>query len=188
MILAQLQNFQWLNDPENVIFNALGLRVVSKKGTDFWQNDDANMHKDNGHFFYLPQAGDFTLNLCWDCQSEGFFEQCGIMLRIDDRNWLKASIMFDNKDNPALASCVTADGFSDWATHKLNNLPEKIYYRLKRNKNDYIISYSLDGEKFEQMRMVHLKSNMPLVLAGAYICSPRTSNFTATLTSLDFSA
>ena len=188
MILAQLQNFEWLNDADNVTFTALGMRTESKYGTDFWQNEEAGIHKDSGHFFYLPRDDNFNLTLCWDAEINGNFEQCGIMIRIDDKNWIKASVMFEHKDNPSIACCVTQNGFSDWASHRLDYLPEKMYYRIKRLHNDYVVYFSDDGENFEQIRLVHLKNehNYP-ILSGAYICSPRTSDFSATLTQLDFS-
>ena len=187
MILAQLQNFEWLNDPQNVTFTALGMRTESKSNTDFWQNDEANIHKDDGHFFYLPKIGDFTLTLSWDMQIKGDFEQCGIMIRLDEKNWIKASLMFENSNNPAVATSAAIDGYSDWATHKLSFIPEKICYRIKRVRNDYVVSYSLDGTKFEQIRLLHIANPAGFqVLAGAYICSPRSQNFSATLTQLDF--
>ena len=188
MILAQLQNFEWLNDPQNVTFTALGMRTECKNGTDFWQSESANIHKDNGHFFYLPKTENFTLTLSWDVQTEGNFDQCGIMIRINEQNWLKTSLMFENRNSPAIATCATVNGFSDWATHSLSYVPEKICYRIKRVHNDYIAYYSLDGEKFEQIRLVHIPNSKGLpVLAGAYICSPRSNKFSATLTQLDFS-
>lgn len=188
MILAQLKDFEWLNDPQNVTFTALGMRAESKKGTDFWQNDEAGIHKDNGHFFYLPKTENFTLTLSWDMKTDGNFDQCGIMVRIDEKNWIKASLLFENRNNPAVASSATVNGFSDWATHKLSYVPDKICYQLKRIRNDFVILYSLDGEKFEQIRMVHMQNPADFpVLAGAYICSPRSQSFSATLTQLDFS-
>ena len=186
MILAQLQNFQWLNDPENVTFTALGMRTSCKAGTDFWQNDAANIHKDSGHFFYLPKSENFTLTLCWDAPLSGNFDQCGIMVRANEKNWIKASLMFDDINSPSVATCATVNGFSDWSSHKLWRFQEKIYYRIKRIGDDYIVYYSLDGEKFEQIRLFHMQSEISLVLAGAYVCSPKSANFTATLTALDF--
>ena len=179
MILAQLQNFQWLNDPENVTFTALGMRTESKQGTDFWQNEAANVHKDNGHFFYLPKTENFVLDICWDCNIEGNFDQCGIMVRIDEKNWLKASVMFEDESSPSVATCATINGFSDWAIHKVEQIPEKVYYQIKRLHDDYIVYFSLDGECFEQIRLVHLSAAAGPVLAGAYICSPRNDNFSA---------
>ena len=187
MILAQLQNFEWLNDPQGFSFTALGLRVESKAGSDFWQNQTAGIHKDSGHFFYLEKSGNFTLDLCWAAQNNGRFNQCGIMLRTDENNWLKSSVMCENPENPSVASCATIDGFSDWAMHKISSMPEKVHYRLRRIGNDYILYFSLDGENFEQIRLIHLDNRGAPVLAGAYICSPQTGDFSATLTNIDFS-
>ncbi len=187
MILAQLQNFQWYNDPENVTFTALGMQTESKPETDFWQNAAANIHKDDGHFFYAPKSENFTLTLCWNLEKYGEFNQCGIMIRIDEYNWLKASIMYEDLNKPAVASCATINGFSDWATHNLQKTPSKLFYRIKRINNDYVVYISEDGENFEQIRLVHIanNSNRP-ILAGAFICSPKLTEFAATLTSLDF--
>jgi len=187
MILAQLQNFEWLNDPQSFSFTSLGLRVESKTGSDFWQNKTARINKDNAHFFYLKKNENFILDLAWSTQDYSHFNQCGLMLRIDKDSWLKVSVMCETAACPSIASCATIDGFSDWASHKIDALPEKIYYRLKKIGDDYIAYYSLDAEKYEQIRLIHIDSHGDDVFAGAYICSPKASGFSATLTNIDFS-
>ncbi|MDR1026419.1 MAG: DUF1349 domain-containing protein, partial [Lactobacillus sp.] len=62
----------------------------------------------------------------------------------------------------------------------------EIWYRIKKSNDDYIISYSLDGTNFLQIRLLHLIHDSPEVKVGAYICSPNLSGFEATLEQIDF--
>ena len=74
MLLEQLRDFEWLNEPEDVSFSEEGMSVTAKKESDFWQNTRKNVHADNGHFFFVrcedlfirksnraPTNGNFTL-------------------------------------------------------------------------------------------------------------------------------
>ena len=53
MILENLKNFEWLNEPENVIFADKEMKIVAKKQTDFWQSKHHNFAKDDGHLFFF---------------------------------------------------------------------------------------------------------------------------------------
>ena len=45
--------------------------------------------------FVVFENDDFILTLKWKFDELKKFSQCGLMLRIDERNWLKTSIMND---------------------------------------------------------------------------------------------
>ena len=53
MILENIKDFEWLNEPENVIFADKEMKIIAKKETDFWQSKHHNFFKDNGHLFFL---------------------------------------------------------------------------------------------------------------------------------------
>ena len=187
MLLTNLRDFEWYNEPEDVSFEERGMAVLTKNKTDFWQSKHHNFKKDDGHFFFTRRTGNFTLDVKWIFEPEGRFDQCGIMVRIDERNWFKASVMYDNPSRPMLGSCVTNNGYSDWAAQKIPEGVSEVWYRVKRNNGDYLIFYSLDGEQFEQIRLLHLINDTPEVKAGAYTCSPQRGGVEAVLTKLEFS-
>lgn len=179
-----LEKFEWYNDPENVRFEQDGGMVIfAKKGGDFWQSVHRGFKKDDGHFFFCRENGDFSLTLKWNFERLEKFSQCGIMLRIDERNWFKASLMNENADENVLASSLSVGGHSDWSGFSLNKPVEEIWFKLSRVGDDYVFFYSLDGIKFVKQRMFYLKSYEE-VKAGAYIASPNQSDFCAELSHL----
>lgn len=186
MLLEQLRDFEWYNEPLDVSFDERGMKVLSRDKTDFWQSLHHKFYKDDGHFFFTRKTGDFSLVIRWDFETNGNFDQCGIMLRIDERNWLKASVMFENFRQPMLGSCATNNGYSDWAAQDIPMGINQIWYKIKRIRGDYVIYFSLDGIKFKQIRMLHLLNDMPEVKVGAYVCSPQREGFEATLSQIDF--
>ena len=181
MILGSLQNFQWLNDPVDVFFDDKGMNVLAKEKTDFWQSLHRNFARDNGHFFYTYKTGDFSMTVKWSFKSLSHFQQCGIMVRVDERNWLKASLMHEDAGAPKLGTSLTQKGYSDWASQNLAGEIGEIWYRIARKNGDYVVSFSIDGENFSQIRLAHLMRDMPEVKVGAYICSPNVSGFEAVL-------
>jgi regulation of enolase protein 1 (concanavalin A-like superfamily) len=187
MLLDDLKKFDWINEPENVRFNDFGMLVRAKYRTDFWNCARYDFQKNDGHFFFCKGEGDFCCDINWEFDVAKQFDQCGIMLRADDENWFKASIMYDNQTEPMLATSLTTAGFSDLATIALPTDTHRVWYRIKRRKDCYIASYSLDGENFSQLRKFYLLNEPEQPLVGAYICSPQRDDFEATLRGIEIS-
>ncbi len=183
MHFEQLENFEWYNDPENVRFENDAMVIYARADTDFWQSIHRGFKKDDGHFFFCRQKGDFFLTLKWKFDQIEKFSQCGIMLRIDERNWFKASLMNEQAGNNVFVTSLTVGGHSDWSGFSLNQPVNELWFRLNRVGDDYIFSYSLDGIKFVKQRMFYLKSYEE-VKAGAYIASPNRNDFSAELSNL----
>lgn len=186
MLLDALKDFEWYNEPENVRFNDLGMVVTSRPKTDFWQSTHHQFHKDDGHFFFSRVNGDFTLDVKWHFENAGKFNQCGLMLRVDERNWFKLSLMSEKNEEPKLGTSLTNFGYSDWAILELAESIKDIWYRLKCYKGDYIAYYSLDGEVYKQLRLFHLVNDHSGIKVGAYVCSPQHSDFECVLELLNF--
>lgn len=181
MLLEKLKQFDWLNEPQRVRFEEDGMSVTAKYRTDFWCCQRFNFRKDDGHFFYCDTAGDFCCDLDWEFTTTGKFDQCGLMARIDENNWFKTSIMFENAEFPALSTSLTNDGYSDLATIALPRGTRHVWYRLKRKNGCYIAAYSLDGNEFVQLRKFYLIHDCDEIKVGAYICSPQRDDFEAIL-------
>lgn len=150
MFLEQLRDFEWYNEPADVSFDERGMRVLSRARTDFWQSLHHRFSKDNGHFFFTRKTGNFSCTVKWNFETDGSFDQCGIMLRIDERNWVKASVMFENFRAPLLGTCVTNAGSSDWASQEIPIGINQIWYQLKRINGDCVLHVSLDGKSLNR--------------------------------------
>lgn len=187
MLLDALKNFEWYNEPENVRFNDRGMVVNTKQKTDFWQSTHHNFHKDTGHFFFKRCSNNFELIAKWSFDKAFMFDQCGVMLRIDERNWFKLSLMSESNEKPQLGTSLTNFGYSDWAVVDIDQPINQIWYKIKRNGGDYVAYYSLDGEKYKQLRLFHIINDSGEIKVGIYACSPQRSNFEAILEVLDLS-
>ncbi len=187
MLLEALQNFEWYNEPDNVVFRDKELCVTAQPQTDFWQSKHHHFSRDNGHLFFMRENGDFTFNAKWEFDVQQAACQCGVMVRIDENNWVKAALIYDNPERPMIGSSVTQNGYSDWAAQDIAKNTNQILFKLRRFQGDYIFSYSLDGEKYIQLRMVHLLNDLSEVKVGAYVCAPSAQPFEAVLSQIDLS-
>ncbi|CSB19632.1 Uncharacterized conserved protein [Vibrio cholerae] len=147
----------------------------------------------------IDSKDNFTFTAKVSFAYQQLFDQCGLIIYLDNENWFKASIEYENQSFSRLGSVVTNLGYSDWATTDIP-LPKEIWYRLSRRGPDFLIESSFDGLVFNQMRIFHLhrlgettiemgKCNPPLptqkvVSFGVYACSPSESSFTAKFTEM----
>lgn len=184
MLLESLQNFEWYNEPANVVFQDQELCVTSSEKTDFWQSRHHGYSKDNGHFFFSRCEEDFTFLAKWHFSNPEAYNQCGIMVRIDENNWIKAAIIYDTPTRPMIGTSVTQNGYSDWAAQDISFDQNEVWFKLKKQQGDYLVYYSLDGLNYKQMRMSHLINDIEEVKVGAYICSPNTK-FEASLSEIE---
>lgn len=186
MLLEQLLDFEWLNEPQEVNFQEGGMSILAQNQTDFWQNKSRNVHKDDGHFFFTRKCGNFTLTVKWSFVPLKNFQQCGIMLRFDEQNWMKASLMFEKPEVPKLGSCVCNCAFTDWALMSVPQNLSELWLRVKRQNGDYILFSSFDGENFQQIRLFNFLNENVEIKAGAYLCAPSADVFEPLLCKLDF--
>jgi len=97
----------------------------------------------------------FTFSARANFQYRRQFDQCGIILYLNDRNWFKASIEHEVNSDARLGSVVTNDGYSDWATTDIAPV-EQMYYQLSRRGPDFLVERSADGVQYTQMRIFHM--------------------------------
>lgn len=185
MILENIRNFDWHNDPRNVRFIEEGLLIETVPQTDFWQNADCGFFKDNGHFFSSEFEGDFVLSVKWSFLTIKDSAQCGAMVRSDAENWIKIGLLSPNPYRPQIGVVVSTEGASDWSSVNIPSGVRALYFRIRRKGRDFVISYSVEGEKFEQIRMLHMRKAAKRMSAGAYCCSPKDESFESVLEEID---
>ena len=131
----------WLNEPPDWRLDGDTLTVTTAADTDFWRTTHYGFVHDNGHLWYEDVAGDFTAEVRFAGQYEHLYDQAGLMLRIDERTWIKSGIEFtDGKQH--LSAVVTRD-FSDWSVLPLDNPPAEIRLRLTRIGTAVFVDYAL---------------------------------------------
>lgn len=177
MILENIKDFIWYNDPQNVRFVEEGMLIETRPQTDFWQNTDGGFQKDNGHLFAKDCAGNFILVVKCSFPVIKNSAQCGLMFRSDAQNWIKAGLLSPNLVAPQLGIISANQGSCDWSATDLPLDCHTLWLRLSRRGKDFVIMYSLTGDNFRQVRMLHLPKVSDIAAVGAYACSPGEDSF-----------
>lgn len=170
------QGFYWFNEPEQYDWNE-GLTIRTVPQTDFWQNTHYGFQRDNGHCLLTKVTADFSFSAQLQFEPQEVYDQCGIFVRIDAYNWLKASVEYENTAYSRLGSVVTNLGYSDWATTDISSNIEQMSYRVSKRGSDFLIESSPDGIVWSQMRIAHLHQPFAQIEVGIYACSPKDSSF-----------
>lgn len=149
-----IHRMKWLNEPASATVSGSSLVVRARPKTDFWRKTFYGYITDNGHFFYLPVAGDFVFEARVDGQYAALYDQAGLMVRIDTQNWVKCGTEFF--DNTRHASVVFTREFSDWSTMNDFVTSGPVWWRVVRKTDSLEALCSKDGMNFTSVRMGYL--------------------------------
>jgi uncharacterized protein len=167
---------QWFNEPP--AWEARGglVEVTTAPKSDFWRKTHYGFIRDSGHFYFLNVQGDFIAEVRVNARYEELYDQAGLMLRVDEENWIKTGIeYFEQRQH---ASAVVTREFSDWSVAPLEGNPPGIWLRVVRKAEAVEIFYSLDGDAYSLLRVAYL---VPAVTQVGLMCaSPEGPGFTIT--------
>lgn len=176
-----LTKFCWTREPESYVVLEDRVEIVTKAHTDLWQRTYYHFQNDNAPVFQMETEEEyfsFVVKTEFE-ESHHRFDQCGIVMYLDSENWLKGSIEYENEEYQHLGSVVTNHGYSDWATTQIDAGVKSMWYRFSRRQDDYCIECSVDGVRFQQMRICHMQEGKGTICFGIYACSPEDSSFKA---------
>lgn len=165
---------KWFNEPASAKQSGDEFIVTTKPKTDFWRKTFYDYVTDNGHFLFLPVAGDFTFESRVAAKYAALYDQAGLMVRVDSSNWLKCGL--ELVDSIGHASVVATRDFSDWSTVRGITAKEPLWWRIVRKGSSLEVLYSLDGKNFASTRLGYLP--LPsFVDTGIMCCSPEGAGF-----------
>ena len=170
------ESFYWFHEPPAFYFDG-GLHLHTRGDTDFWQRTHYGFRRDDGHCLFTRVAGDFRLVCHVAFAPCTQYDQCGVMVRVDESHWIKVSMEYENPEISRLGSVVTNGGYSDWATQDVPARVSEKWYRIRRQGTDYIVEQGDNGQYWKQMRITHLHGGAETVEAGMYACSPKGDGF-----------
>ena len=168
---------EWYNKPPvwNVQENTI--QVTSGAKTDFWRETHYGFIRDNGHFFYQPVKGDFIVEVKVSGDYQELYDQAGIMLRLDQANWLKCGIEYVN--GVQQVSAVVTRDYSDWSVVPMPQNPDSLWMHVTRRGTAIEVQYSLDGEQYTMLRLAYL-TPVETLNVGLMCASPDGNGFSMT--------
>lgn len=162
----------WHNEPRQWSAGGAELTVRSDEKTDFWRDTYYGFTRDSGHFFGQRWDGDFTASLRVQARYEELYDQAGIMVRIDERKWIKAGI--ELSDGTACAGSVLTVDQSDWSTSVYAADPSNFYVRVTLQAGVLRLQLSSDGIRWPLLRLCPFPSAATYYV-GPMLCTPERS-------------
>lgn len=172
-----MKKMEWLNEPEEwEMIDDSSLSMCVTPNTDFWRKTHYGFTVDDGPFCYLKVGGEFEAKVKITGEYKSRFDQMGLMIRKNQKNWIKTGVEFVNgKIN---LSAVVTRKMSDWSVIELEKKPKSVWLKILRIKDSIKIMYSLNGYDFQMMRLAYFPQNTPLMV-GLTAASPDGDGFKA---------
>jgi regulation of enolase protein 1 (concanavalin A-like superfamily) len=176
LLKNNLAKMNWLNEPEIWNIKDQTLTMIANPKSDFWCKTHYGYSFDSGSFYYTKCQAEFevTVKITGDYKTQ--YDQMGLMLRIDENNWIKTGIEFVN--NQINISAVVTHDYSDWSMIKLDYYPKSIWIKAIRRSDAIEVYYSLDNKTFTMMRLAYFQEGKPC-LVGVMAASPKGNGFKA---------
>ncbi|MGL4806266.1 MAG: DUF1349 domain-containing protein [Bacteroidales bacterium] len=177
LMAQKLDKMQWFNEPQEwEILNPTTFIMHAPAKTDYWRITHYGFTVDDAPFYYTTYGGEFETKVKITGDYKTTFDQMGLMLRIDHKNWIKTGVEFvDGKFN---VSTVVTHNTSDWSVVELDKGPEFIWIKAVRRLDAVEVFYSLDDREYKMIRTCYLEDNCP-VQVGIMAASPDGDGFKA---------
>lgn len=167
----------WLNEPQEWSLKDGVLHAVTGPRTDFWRETFYGWVTDNGHFFSLPVTGDFTAEAVVAAEHTTRFDQAGMMVRADERNWLKSGL--EVTSGAVQVSTVYTRGFSDVSMAPVAGFGGEVSMRVTRFGDALAVHCRSGDAPWQLLRLGRL--DLPATVhVGVMCCSPERSGLRAT--------
>jgi regulation of enolase protein 1 (concanavalin A-like superfamily) len=172
----QSADFHWLNTPKQWKATKNSVTVTVEPNTDYWRITHYGFIRDSGPFYYREVTGDFEATVKITGQYKELFHQAGLMIRTDNKNWIKTGIEY--VDGVQNVSAVVTHNVSDWSVVPRHDSPKSMWLSLLR-KGDYVqIKYSFDGVKYDMLRLAYFQPKVKVQI-GVVAAAPGKQKFDA---------
>jgi regulation of enolase protein 1 (concanavalin A-like superfamily) len=166
---------EWYNEPPSWRDEGGILTVTTAPDTDFWCVTHYGFVRDTGHVRYAMIAGDVTAEVHVQGAYRDLYDQAGLMIRLDERNWIKCGI--ELVDGVQQVSAVVTREYSDWSVAPLPDPPPALWLRVSRRGSALEVQYALDGERYALLRLAYLPP-AEVVRVGPMCASPEGDGVT----------
>lgn len=171
-----LEKMQWYNEPEKWEIKNKSLTMTVTPKSDYWRISHYGFTVDDAPFYYTTYGGEFEAKVKLTGAYKVRFDQMGLMIRTDHKNYIKTGVEFvDGKFN---VSTVVTHNKSDWSVTTLDKVPPFIWIKIVRRLDAVEIFYSLDDKTYIMTRNAPLEDNAP-VMVGLMAACPDGDGFEA---------
>ncbi|TQM80983.1 hypothetical protein FHX81_3343 [Saccharothrix saharensis] len=167
-------DWQWLNEPRTWSTEG-GLTVTSDPETDFWRTTHHGYDRGSGHVLGVPLTGDFTVTATFTADYAAQYDQAGVALWLDERNWIKAGV--ELVDDEFQVSTVVTREFSDWSVVPAGRVG-RVTIAAVREGDAVTVRYGAgDAEPTTLLRLAYFPPEVR-TLVGVMAAAPTGPGFT----------
>ena len=154
-----LDSLKWLNESKLTV-DGDKITIYAPAKTDYFNDPipdkDGNFVKPQGNapFLYADVEGDFVVRVKVKQNYKTDYDAGCLMVIQDENLWIKAALEKSDFDTVAVVSVIT-NKISDDA-NGCNITADSVWLQIARVENNFAIHYSLDGEKFDMVRVCFL--------------------------------
>lgn len=177
MQTVSFETGSWLNRPPTVSRAGDRMTVVTGATTDFWRETFYGFTRDTGHALMVEQPGSFTAEIRVRGEYEALYDQAGLMVRIDDRRWVKTGV--ELSDGRLHLSTVVTDHRSDWSVTRLDGDLSDVRLRVTVDRGSLRVQASLDGIVWPLLRLAPFPE-ADRYRVGPMAATPERAGFRAT--------
>ncbi len=171
-----LEKMHWYNEPEKWEIKNKSLIMQVTPKSDYWRISHYGFTVDDAPFYYANYGGEFEAKVKLTGAYKARFDQMGLMIRTDAKNYIKTGVEFvDGKFN---VSTVVTHEKSDWSVTTLDKVPPFIWIKVVRRLDAVEIFYSLNDKDYIMTRNAPLQDNAP-VMVGLMAACPDGDGFQA---------
>lgn len=163
-----LEKMQWFNEPEKWTVENQALSMFVTPKSDYWRISHYGFTVDDAPFYYALYGGEFEVKVKITGDYKNRFDQAGLMLRIDEQNYIKAGIEF--VDGVYNLSTVVTHKTSDWSVIALEKPVPFIWIKAVRRLDAVEVFYSFDDKTYTMMRNAWMQDNTPMMVGVMGAC------------------
>jgi hypothetical protein len=179
---------QWAREIENYTLTEDRIEIIPQNHINLYQRMTNHLFNDNVPVLQVytdDKYFAFVVRIEFQCKRR--YDQCGIVVYMDSKNWLKASIGYENEEFHRLGSDVTNNGYLDWTSTNVDASIESMWFRLNRRENDFCIENSIDGVRYKKMHICHMFNVAKVIPLGLYACSVEGVSFKVVFSDIEIS-
>lgn len=170
----------WTHEPEAAVLDGDVLRVTAIEGSDAWRTTSYGFVHDSEHALVERIDGAFSVEVSFVLDYTEQFDQAGVFLRVDERNWIKAGVEVSD-GTPQLGAVVTRDS-SDWSVAPVPEWVGRVVtVRASRDGDAVTVRAWADDEQPRLVRVAYLDPDAA-VSAGLLCAAPTRAGLTVSFT------
>ncbi len=159
----------WTTEPAAVRTDGGHLLVTPHERSDLWRTTSYGFIHDDGHGLLVGLPDATAVEVTFRAGFDQQFDQAGVLVRADDRHWVKAGI--EHADGaPQLGAVVTRE-VSDWSTAPVPRwFGREVTVRASRRGDALTVRARTDGD-WQLVRLAPIDPSL-MWRAGPFCCSP----------------